>query len=119
MSDNVTPQFTNEQIAAQTQARDVLLSTVFIPSFFNKLAQFNITPQSEADAREMLRIADLLAAAEANGITKSASVQEEQPDGFLKTAGDSLESMLRKSAPVSIPQEAHAAARVISSAVRA
>jgi len=70
------------------QAYNVLFENVHAPVFFNKLASdYNIVPQNEQEALQLLDLSDKLRVAQGQEQTKSA----EQRNSFLDAAGSELD----------------------------
>ena len=77
----------DEQKNAESQVApgDVLFAKVYVPEFLKAAAAGGVSPRSEDELMEMLKIAAKL---------RQVAEQSEQPVGVIKQASDSLSSML-------------------------
>jgi hypothetical protein len=96
---------------AENQVPDVQAANAYldqqalVPAFFEKLAAYDIRPQNEADAQELLKIGAYLMDAEAKGMLESGA------HPLLKAASQQLSVLL----PESNETEAQRDARIKSS----
>jgi len=72
------------------EANAFMVNEVYVPAFLEKLAQHNLSPNNDAEVRQMLQLGHMLSEAEANGQHKAASTA---PEGnpYLASAIDKLQ----------------------------
>ena len=83
-----TPELPSKEAAEQ--AEQYLANEIFVPSFFEKLAQHGIQPTTRAEVSQLLEMGVLLQQAEEQGTFKAAST--EQGNAFLTAAIEKLSS---------------------------
>ena len=98
---NVTPE--------QEAALGIMYKEAFVPSFFGRLAQHGVRVDNEADANELLKIADMLADAGAVDPSIYDAAVEANADSLLKSASGALAATLQGMQPSSSLVEAAAA----------
>ena len=74
----------NEPVA---EAYNLLLEEVAVPAFFNKLAEFNVVPQSDEAAEALLQLADVLSASTPATAEKQAQLIRQACHDIAKAAG--------------------------------
>ena len=90
----------NDGITEEQQAAlGVMYKEAFLPSFFSRLAQHGIVVNNDADASELLKMADMLAASGSIDPSIYDRAAEAQADPMLKSASAALEHVLASQQP--------------------
>jgi len=90
-----TEQQSKEEVAVATMYKEA-----FLPAFFEKLASLGVDVQTEADAQELLKVADMLAQADAiKPQAQGMHDRAEAIDPLLKVASAALQAQIARTTP--------------------